>query len=724
MTASSKQKTSILVDHGHRASISAFLETLFVSDAPNSVFTEQHHRGFPLKDICTTITAMSSGNKAIELQMQMRQNTEDLQNFMRELNSWEADIKKKDVQLRTGNEGESSKNIPPVRNKDFKKKKRKTKSKLSDKDAHNEDKKSSRIKSYDYQAWEKFDVDKALDSVDKEESQEESNESDSEDGAVKVDQEAALAEKEKGNQLFKQGKYDDALECYTRGMDADPHNPILPTNRAACFLRLKKYAVAESDCNLSIALDSKYVKAYARRGAARFALGNYHSALEDYETVLKLEPGNLEAQNELKKVKEALAKVGPSDKGEQGKVRETVIDPALQKKLEEQQKRQEAVLHKDRGNAYFKEGKYEAAVECYTQGMEVDTTNVLLPANRAMAYLKLERYAEAEDDCSIAIALDGTYSKALARRGTARAALGKLQEAKADFEKVLKLEPGNKLAVNELNKIKMDINAGRTSEKVGEHSHRRVIQPISKPPHLRSTKPLRRVEIEEIKGDIAPSDKSLSTAGGSVSLETRVPSPLAVQAESKAKGEGSSLGSSPSAKIQKIEELPDPVSQSPAKGPEGDRSKASGSKWVERLPDASEQATSSSHQESDVPPSPPGNSFQLEADLRKIGERPEMIYRYLKQIQPEAYTRIFQNSLEPEILNQILRILQNYYIKNEKPTLILDILKNLASVRRFDMAVMFMSSAEKKGIQELFETIQQAGLKDASVQALQKKYGV
>lgn len=46
---------------------------------------------------------MSGGNKAVELQMQMRQNTEDLHNFMRELDSWEEDIKKKDEELRTGN---------------------------------------------------------------------------------------------------------------------------------------------------------------------------------------------------------------------------------------------------------------------------------------------------------------------------------------------------------------------------------------------------------------------------------------------------------------------------------------------------------------------------------------------------------------------------------------------------------------------------------------------
>ena len=94
-------------------------------------------------------------------------------------------------------------------------------------------------------------------------------------------------------------------------------------------------------------------------------------------------------------------------------------------------------------------------------------------------------------------------------------------------------------------------------------------------------KPLRRVEIEEIKGDVAPSDRSLITAEISESLETQVPSLAAVQSErkvkgegsslaavqseSKVKGEGSSLGSSPSAKIQKIEELPDTVSQPPAK---------------------------------------------------------------------------------------------------------------------------------------------------------------
>lgn len=44
------------------------------------------------------------------------------------------------------------------------------------------------------------------------------------------------------------------------------------------------------------------------------------------------------------------------------------------------------------------------------------------------------RYKDAEEDCTKAISLDSTYSKAFARRATARVALGKLEEAKQGAE--------------------------------------------------------------------------------------------------------------------------------------------------------------------------------------------------------------------------------------------------------------------------------------------------
>lgn len=133
-----------------------------------------------------------------------------------------------------------------------------------------------------------------------------------------------------------------------------------------------------------------------------------------------------------------------------------MIKPAEgeRKANEDQRGRQKAIAEKDLGNGFFKEGKYEQAIECYTRGIAADSTNALLPANRAMAYLKVQKYEEAERDCTQAILLDGSYSKAFARRGTARTFLGKINEAKQDFETVLLLEPGNKQAVTELSRIK------------------------------------------------------------------------------------------------------------------------------------------------------------------------------------------------------------------------------------------------------------------------------
>ncbi len=40
------------------------------------------------------------------------------------------------------------------------------------------------------------------------------------------------------------------------------------------------------------------------------------------------------------------------------------------------------------GNQYFKEKRYDEAVELYTRGIDCDGLNALLPANRAMALLK------------------------------------------------------------------------------------------------------------------------------------------------------------------------------------------------------------------------------------------------------------------------------------------------------------------------------------------------
>lgn len=45
-----------------------------------------------------------------------------------------------------------------------------------------------------------------------------------------------------------------------------------------------------------------------------------------------------------------------------------------------------------KGNALFVDEDYDAALECYTQGLGVDRSNASLYTSRAAAHLKLENF--------------------------------------------------------------------------------------------------------------------------------------------------------------------------------------------------------------------------------------------------------------------------------------------------------------------------------------------
>lgn len=663
---------------------------------------------------------MTSTNKAIELQLQVKQNAEELQDFMRDLENWEKDIKQKDMELRRQN-GVPEENLPPIRNKNFRKKK-KGKAKESAKKTKDENTKN-RIKSYDYEAWAKLDVESILDELDKEESTHDSlsQESESEEDGIHVDSQKALALKEKGNKYFKQGKYDEAIECYTKGMNADPYNPVLPTNRASAYFRMKKFAVAESDCNLAIALNRSYTKAYARRGAARFALQKLEDAKKDYEKVLELEPNNFEATNELRKINQALtSKENPYPEEADMMIKSTEGE---KKRIEEQQNRQQAISEKDLGNGYFKEGKYERAIECYTRGIAADGANALLPANRAMAYLKIQKYEEAEKDCTQAILLDGSYSKAFARRGTARTFLGKLNEAKQDFETVLLLEPGNKQAVTELSKIKKElIEKGHWDDVFLDSTQRQnVIKPIDNPPHLGSTKPLKKVIIEETGNliqtiDVPDSTTAAAAESDPFNLANVIASTGTASKKNSSQDDLLPTSDIPKAKVLKIEESDTSVLQ-PQVNLKQDVCESFSEKISVEVDKIPAQSITT------VLPPVPSNSFQLESDFRQLKSSPDMLYQYLKQIEPSLYPKLFQKNLDPDVFNQIIKILHDFYIEKEKPSLIFEILQRLSKLKRFDMAVMFMSEPEKKITHVLFNHIDKSGLKGNSVEELKKRYG-
>ncbi len=100
--------------------------------------------------------------------------------------------------------------------------------------------------------------------------------------------------KKKGNDAFKSGDHKSAIQYYTEGIDQDPKNrnviSTLYANRAAAYMKAKKFQEALSDCNKAIELNEEYAKAYLRRGEIKMELGDYDGATRDFQQAHQLDP--------------------------------------------------------------------------------------------------------------------------------------------------------------------------------------------------------------------------------------------------------------------------------------------------------------------------------------------------------------------------------------------------------------------------------------------------
>jgi len=85
--------------------------------------------------------------------------------------------------------------------------------------------------------------------------------------------EKAVKYKESGNDCFKNGKYDGAIELYDKAIEICPKSNSIDLsqfyqNRAAAYEQLKKWSNVSDDCTKALELNPKYVKALHRRARA------------------------------------------------------------------------------------------------------------------------------------------------------------------------------------------------------------------------------------------------------------------------------------------------------------------------------------------------------------------------------------------------------------------------------------------------------------------------
>jgi stress-induced-phosphoprotein 1 len=137
--------------------------------------------------------------------------------------------------------------------------------------------------------------------------------------------------RDRGNKLFADGKFSDALVEYLEATRRNPKDAKSFNNRATCYVKLMEFNMAMKEVDKALEIDPHFVKALVRKASIHHVLKEYHKAIQCCETALKFEPNDESAKEQLQKTKIAIAGGMHSTEGnDEERMRRAMADPEIQ----------------------------------------------------------------------------------------------------------------------------------------------------------------------------------------------------------------------------------------------------------------------------------------------------------------------------------------------------------------------------------------------------------
>jgi tetratricopeptide (TPR) repeat protein len=195
----------------------------------------------------------------------------------------------------------------------------------------------------------------------------------------------------KADCLSKLGQHQEAFLVYTRGINVNPKEMYLYSNRGNLLLSLGKFDHAIQDFTTALQLskdDTTKLTSYTNRAAAKISKRDFNGAYDDLMSAYKIDSTEIATLTNLGAVCD---EVGRGDETLKYLLKAVEVDPNF------------LGAYGNIGFKYQEMGQYKKAIEYFNKVLEFDPNEPLGYSNRAYNRLKLEDTKGAMEDINKSI---------------------------------------------------------------------------------------------------------------------------------------------------------------------------------------------------------------------------------------------------------------------------------------------------------------------------------
>jgi tetratricopeptide (TPR) repeat protein len=230
---------------------------------------------------------------------------------------------------------------------------------------------------------------------------------------------------EKGNTLYQDRRFDDAIKQYDEIIDDINYLSAL-SNKGKCLVESGQNTKAIELFNVVLQVDPNFIHALNGMSDALNLLGRFNEAIEFCDKALKIDPNDASTLaskgDSLNYLERARGAVEWYDKA-------LKIDPNFANPLS------------SKGYTLSSLGKYDEAIEWYDKALKIDPDYIHALNGKGLALTNLGKYDEAIEWYDKALKIDPDYIYAISLKGYALHSLGKYDEAIEWYDKALKIDP-------------------------------------------------------------------------------------------------------------------------------------------------------------------------------------------------------------------------------------------------------------------------------------------